>query len=199
MKSKILTLIVVVAFFIISPQAKSQTAPIDSLCDNLFHSSNKYIENEIVYRVVRWQNMNAFFEEIKMLDTEKSNKIDISAQKIKDLEGELTTQKEAYEKLNAKYEHEVEVNDAMEFMTLLIPKKKYNFIMWSLIVILIAVLVVFYLMYKRSHQVTQDAEAELKDKIDEFESYRKRALKREQEVSSSYMREINKLKEKLSM
>ena len=85
----------------------------------------------------------------------------------------------------------------MEFFTLLIPKAQYNLMMWSLVCVLVVGIIILYLMFNRGHQSTRLANKELQEKIDEFESYRKRTLKREQEVATGYLRDIKKLKEQL--
>lgn len=177
--------------------AQSELSPVDSLSEKLYNSSNRYTESGVTYRVVKWSVLNAYFKEVKALDTEKSNQIDASANMIKVLEKEKKMQQIAYDDLNAKYDHAVKVNDAMEIFTLLIPKAQYNLIMWSLVCILIGGIVFFYLMYIRGHQATRHAKKELEEKMDEFESYRKRTLKREQEVASGYLSDIKKLKEQL--
>lgn len=188
-----------VAFLYIAPPlfAQSNETPIDSLSDQLFKSSNRYTEGGIVYRVVKWETLSQYFKNVKELDSRKSDEIVNSEATIATLKEEQKSQLAAYAELNAKYNHAVKVNDAMEIFSLLIPKKKYNMIMWSLIAILIGLAVILYLMYIRGLQTTRLAKKELEEKTEEFENYRKRTLKREQEVASGYLRDIKKLKEQL--
>lgn len=197
MKSFLSILFFVLLSFASPLSAQSVEAPIDSLSDKLFKSSNRYAESGIVYRVVKWETLSAYFKDIKSLDANKSQQILDSVDKIEALEAEQSEQLKAYEELNAKYDHAVKVNDAMEIFSLLIPKKQYNLIMWSLVIVLIGIAVILYLMFMRGKQATRLAKKELNEKIEEFEGYRKRTLKREQEVASGYLRDIKKLKEQL--
>jgi len=193
-----LSIFVVALVTILSPlQAQTESAAVDSLCDNLFEASNRYVESDITYRVVKWSVLSAYFDNIKALDAEKSDQIAASAETIKSLEQAKRSQQAAYAELNAKYDQAIKVNDAMEIFSILIPKVQYNLIMWSLVCILIGGIVIIYLMFNRGHQATQHAKKELEEKIEEFEAYRKRTLKREQEVASGYLRDIKKLKDQL--
>lgn len=193
-----LSILFVVLTTAFSPlQAQSETAPVDSLCDHLFQSSNRYVESEITYRVVKWSVLSTYFDDIKALDAEKSNQIASSAKKITTLEDESKEQQAAYNELNDKYEHAIKVNDAMQIFSILIPKTQYNMIMWTLVLILIGGIIILYLMFSRGHQAINHAKEELEEKSEEFEAYRKRTLKREQEVASGYLRDIKKLKERL--
>ncbi|MDA3854252.1 MAG: hypothetical protein PF444_08445 [Bacteroidales bacterium] len=178
-------------------KAQSQLSPVDSLGEHLYKSSNRYTESGTTYRVVKWEVLKAYFKDIKGLDTEKSAQIEASAKQVQGLELEKKTQQASYEKLNAKYERAVKVNDAMEIFSLLIPKAQYNLIMWSLVGILIGSIIIVYLMFNRGRQAARLAKKELGEKMEEFDSYRKRTLKREQEVATGYLRDIKKLKEQL--
>ncbi len=195
----ILSIILGITLFTAPILAQEETPSIDSLCNDLYHSSNRYAEGETIYRVVRWSKMSVFFDDIKALDAKKTVSIEDSHKEIEKLKKEVKSQEGAYAKLNNEYKHAIKLKDGIEFFSLIIPKAKYNLMMWSIIVILIVVLIVFYLMFKRANQVAKQAKNDLDEKIEEFESYRQRSLRREQEVSSSYLREINKLKEQLKM
>ena len=190
---------ILIAFLLINTALTAQTelSSVDSLSQKLFRTSNRYNEAGIIYRVVKMEVLNAYFKDIKVIDQDQINQIAASAAKITSLEADIVNQQGAYDKLNAKYEHSVKVNDAMEIFSLLIPKKQYNLIMWSLVCVLVGGIIIFYLLFNRGHQATRLAKKELEEKIDEFDSYRKRTLKREQEVASGYLRDIKKLKEQL--
>lgn len=197
MKFTFFTFIIALLAISSSVQAQSNSASVDSLNDHLFQSSNRYVESGITYRVMKWTVLSAYFDDIKALDEEKSEQIQASAAAIEALENEKKAQHEAYDKLNAKYDRAIKENDAMAFFSLLIPKNQYNLMMWTLVGLLIGGIVVLYLMFSRGYQTTRLVKRELGDKNEEFDSYRKRTLKREQEVASGYLREIKKLKEQL--
>ncbi len=168
--------------------------PIETLNDKLYKSSNRYVGNNITYRVIKWSTLNAYFEDIKRMDAEKSAQIERLSLEIKDLENKITEGNSAYDELKLKYE----AADNIKFMNLLVSKQRYKLIMLSILALLLITVLLLYVLFKNSKKVTVDAQKELKGKEEEFESYRRRTLKREQEVASGYVREINKLKEKLT-
>lgn len=197
MKNIIFILTLIVSSLSINTYASE--ADIDSLNQQLYKGSNRYVENNITYRVVKWNVLQAYFEDIKSIDQDKSQQITDARREISSMKQINATQATKYEELSAKYEQAVRANDAMAFFSLLIPKKQYNFIMWSLVLALIACVLVLFFMFKRSHQVTRNAQKERDESREEYEAYRQRTLRREQEVANSYLREINKLKSQMGM
>lgn len=197
MKKIILALTLLLS--VLTTTAQTTETNIDSLNQNLYRGSNRYVENKITYRVVKWNMLQSYFEDIKALDNEKSRQIVEAQENINFLKSKNEDQTAAYEQLKEKYDYAVRANDAMEFFTLLIPKTQYNLIMWSLVLGLIGCVIVLLVMYNRSHQVTQHAQKERDESREEYEAYRQRTLRREQEVANSYLREINKLKSQLGL
>lgn len=190
--TKLITVLLFISTTVISAQGIS--SEVDSICTNFFKSSNKYTERNIEYRVVKTQVVNSFFNEIKNVDKRKSNEIINLSAEIAELESTNKTHISNYTSLNEKYEYTLKAQNSMSFFGLLIPKNQYNIIMWSLVFVLIALALIVFMMYNRSYVVTKQAKAELEEVKEEYEGFRKRALKREQEVAASYQRQINKLK-----
>lgn len=182
-----------------STTALANGTNIDSLNTSLYRSSNRYVESGITYRVLKWETLQRYFDDIKALDEDKTTQISEAQEKITFLKDKNEAQANSHEELKEKYDYAVRANDAMEFFTLLIPKKQYNLIMWSLVLGLIAFVIILLVMYKRSHQVTRNAQKERDESREEYEAYRQRTLRREQEVANGYLREINKLKSQLGM
>lgn len=197
MKKIILALTLLLS--VLTTTAQTTETNIDSLNQNLYRGSNRYVENKITYRVVKWNMLQSYFEDIKALDNEKSRQIVEAQENINFLKSKNEDQTAAYKQLKEKYDYAVRANDAMEFFTLLIPKTQYNLIMWSLVLGLIGCVIVLLVMYNKSHQVTQHAQKERDESREEYEAYRQRTLRREQEVANSYLREINKLKSQLGL
>ncbi len=197
MKSFIAAFLFSLLFIISSYATEVQT--IDSLNHQLYQNSNKYTESKTVYRVIKWAELQKYFSDIKAIDQEKSDQIISAQETIKNLKGKSKAQTEAYNQLNEKYNYEMRANDAMEFFSLLIPKQRYNFLMWSLVIVLITGSIFLFIMYKRSHQITRFAEKELTEAREEYDAYRQRTLRREQEVANRYLKEINNLKSQLGI
>lgn len=194
MKKALILIITILSIVTLSSNAQTETSTVDSLSQNLYKGSNRYSEGGTTYRVIKWEKLQAYFADVKTLESDLSAQIESSQKEITKLKEKNTKQEESYGLLDEKYNYAVKANDAMEFFSLLIPKKQYNFMMWGLVVILSTIAVVVFLMFKRSNQVTIHAKKELNELSEEFDGYRKRTLKREQEVAAGYQREINKLK-----
>jgi DNA mismatch repair ATPase MutS len=86
--------------------------------------------------------------------------------------------------------------NSIELAGISMSKYLYNTIMWSALAILVFLLFVFILLYKNSNAVAVKNRKALNELSDEYESYRKRALEREQKIVREMYDEILKLKNK---
>lgn len=84
--------------------------------------------------------------------------------------------------------------DSMKFLFFSVGKDTYNRIVWTFVGILIIALLVFILLFKRSSSIINQAKADLEEKKQEFDAFRKRALERESQLSRNYLNELNKYK-----
>jgi hypothetical protein len=82
--------------------------------------------------------------------------------------------------------------DSIPFLFFSMGKNAYNRLMWTLMGVIILVLVFFIVLYNRSKIVINQAWADLEEKKEEFEAFRKRALERESQLSRNYLNELNK-------
>lgn len=194
MKQKSKAIILLLFMVSISAFGQANQASVDSLNIKLYNQSNRYNERGTVYRVIKKVVIEDYFSKIEAIDKSKTKKIESSAQEIIKLKAVNEKQIKEYNTLNEKYEYTIRANDSMNFFGLLIPKAQYNIIMWSIVVLLIVLCLIVVMMFKKSNSTTREAKIELKDIKDEYEGYRKRSLKREQEVAASYQRQINKIK-----
>lgn len=175
-------------------KAQDNINMIDSLSNQLISNSTRYTEGVTEYRVVKRSILVAYFKEIEKIDEEKSGAITNSAIKINVLKTEKESLQDDLDDLNVKYEEAIKANNSICFIGMNIAKGAYNILMWSIVAILTFALIAILAMYKRGHTLTKTAQNELQEVHEEYDAYRKRALKREQEVASSYQRQINKLK-----
>lgn len=174
--------------------AQDNINTVDSLSNQLLSNSTRYTEGVTEYRVIRRNVLETYFKEIEKIDAEKSGAVMNSAVKISDLKTEKESLQDDLSDLNIKYEEAIKANNSINFVGVSIAKGAYNIIMWGIVAVLAGALIIIFAMYKRSHSLTRGAKNELEEVHQEYDAYRKRALKREQEVSSSYQRQINKLK-----
>ncbi len=161
---------------------------LDSQFDYIIKKSSSYEAYQVVKRT--WLNKVKAntLDSIKglkdnILNLETKNEAQLN--EINSLKSEL---KETNEKLN----QVTSEKDSFSFMGILMSKKTYNVMVWTLVFTLTLAVVIIFLLFKRSHSVTQKTKESLNDKQEELESHRKWALEREQTLA----RELNKLKQK---
>jgi hypothetical protein len=84
--------------------------------------------------------------------------------------------------------------NSLRFLGILMGKSSYNSLMWTILLSLAALLAVFIMLFKRSQSVTNQTKTDLQELKDEFETFRKRALDREEKLSRKYLDDLNKIK-----
>ena len=77
---------------------------------------------------------------------------------------------------------------------LLISKGSYNSLMWGIVLVLVALLTVLFVLFKRSNAITVRTKKDLTETKEEFESHRKRAREREERTARKHLDEILKYK-----
>ena len=92
----------------------------------------------------------------------------------------------------------IKEKNSLSFVGISMQKAGYNTIVWSVIAILAFSLVIFILLFKRSHRVIVSTETDLNETRAEFETFRKRALEREEGIVRKYHNELMKYKTKVS-
>ncbi len=98
--------------------------------------------------------------------------------------------------LQEQLEEVTRTKNSLLFLGIRMNKTAYNALMWSIVTILAALVVILFLMYKRSHVVTARTRKELEELKEEFEQYRKNTRERIEKMTISHHREIQKLKGK---
>jgi hypothetical protein len=102
-------------------------------------------------------------------------------------------------KLDSAREEIVKLSDTKNSISVLgieINKTSYNSAMWTIVAVLIVMLSLGFLIFKRDHRVTVDTKKELKALMIEFEAYRQKTRIEREKVSMDHFNEIRKLKGK---
>ena len=84
--------------------------------------------------------------------------------------------------------------NSFSFFGIMVSKSGYDSIMWAIISGLIVALALLFLAFKRSFAVTVQTKKDLIDVKEEFESFRKKALKSKEEAVRQLYDELNKYK-----
>jgi hypothetical protein len=73
-------------------------------------------------------------------------------------------------------------------------KVTYNILMWAILLVLIWILVIGFLSYKRNQSITNNARKEFLELKNEFEAYRKTTREAREKMAMDHYKEIKKLK-----
>jgi hypothetical protein len=84
--------------------------------------------------------------------------------------------------------------NSFKFFGLMVSKAGYDSIMWSIIIGLIVAFWFMFAAFRRGFAVTSQTKKDLNDIKDEYESYRKKALKSKEEAVRQLYDELNKYK-----
>ncbi|MGB5419874.1 tRNA (guanine-N1)-methyltransferase [Algibacter sp.] len=119
--------------------------------------------------------------------TETQAVVKSQAKEISDLKTNLSNTKTDLDTTNSE-------KNSMSLFGMQMSKTGYNFLMWSIIGALLALLIFFIYKFKNSNAITREANNNLAEIEEEFEEHRKTALEREQKVRRQLQDEINKQK-----
>ncbi|MCW5516511.1 tRNA (guanine-N1)-methyltransferase [Muriicola sp. Z0-33] len=160
----------------------------------VYKKSGNYRAEGKRYEVVRTLNLDKLRQNV--LDT-----INAANAKAVQLNATISGHESTITDLNKKLEETTnslnsvtEEKDSMSFLGMLVSKATYNFILWTIIAGLLALLLLFIFRFRRSNILTQIAKSNLSELETEYEDHRRRALEREQRISRQLQDEINRYK-----
>ena len=104
---------------------------------------------------------------------------------ISQLESEIQTLKNEIETISSAV-------DSISLFGTPLSKPAYNTVVWSIIVVLLLALIIFIAQFKKSNTVTKRTKNDLSKIEIEFEAFRKKAMKKEQETMRKLQDEVNK-------
>ena len=200
MSVKISTLLFFSALFIFSiPAVHAQNdeekpsldnGTIESQFQYVLDKSSRYEE----YKVIKQVWMNRLKAHVADSLDKLHNELQTSHLMVSVRDQKIDSLNASLEKTHADLNNAIKERNSLSFLGLKIDKTAYNGIMWTLVGILAAGLIFFILMFKRSNYVTVRTSKDLQETKDEFEDFRKRALRREEEIVRKYHNELNKYK-----
>ncbi len=125
-----------------------------------------------------------------------SKRLNESNSTIETQKNEINTLKENLKTTNDNLINITKEKDEISFLGIAMTKTSYNMLMWSLIFGLLLLLLFFIYQYKNSRIVTKQAQKDLNETEEEFETYKRVSIEREQKVRRELQDEINKQKYK---
>lgn len=165
---------------------------IEEQFEYLYKKSGSYQE----YKVVKKTN----FYKIKanVLDSLQSlsKRLNESNSTIQSQKKEVNTLKENLKTTNDNLINITKEKDEISLLGFSMSKAGYNKLMWSLIFGLLLLLLFFIYKYRNSLIITKQAQFDLNETGEEFESFKRISIEREQKVRRELQDEINKQKYK---
>ncbi|WP_297793504.1 tRNA (guanine-N1)-methyltransferase [uncultured Eudoraea sp.] len=167
---------------------------LESQFEYLYIKSGNYNAEGKRYEVVRKINLDKIRNNV--LDS-----INVANQKAVALKKTISDHEATISSLNGKLKETSdslaavsEEKDSMSFLGAQVSKGTYNFILWTIIIGLFLLLLLFIYKFRSSNFLTQQAKTNLSELETEYEDHRRRALEREQRISRQLQDEINKYK-----
>ena len=172
------------------PKGSLNGGTIESQFNYLYKKSGSYQE----YKVVK----KTFFHKIKgnVLDSLKTLKkelvdtkqvVDSQLIEVNNLKSDLKT-------TNDNLTNVTKEKDNIKFLGFPLTKSSYNSILWSVIAGLVIFLLFFIYKFNSSNAITKQSNESLTEIEDEFETFKVKALEREQKVRRELQDELNKQK-----
>jgi hypothetical protein len=171
-------------------QPSLDNGTIENQFQYVLDKSSRYEE----YKVIKLAWMNKLKSHVADSLNELQNKLDHSHQLTAMRDQRIDSLKTSLAQTKADLNDAVEERNSLSFLGLKVEKTSYNGIMWTLVVFLAAGLIIFLLLFKRSNFVTVRTSKDLQETREEFEEFRKKALRREEEIVRKYHNELNKYK-----
>ncbi len=171
-------------------QPSLDNGTIENQFQYVLDKSSRYEE----YKVIKLAWMNKLKSHVADSLNELQNKLDHSHQLTAMRDQRIDSLKTSLAQTKADLNNAVEERNSLSFLGLKVEKTSYNGIMWTLVVFLAAGMIIFLLLFKRSNFVTVRTSKDLQETREEFEEFRKKALRREEEIVRKYHNELNKYK-----
>jgi len=180
--------------------ANSQTAMPEELNSSSIDGQIKYLEEKTRiyenYRAIRedmFQKINRNIRDTLRADRNKINEMNILTSALKINYDSLNL---ILENTTANLNEMTATKNSISVLGMEINKTAYNTIMWSITGVLLAVLALGFLAFRRNLFTTIRTGKELKDLREEFETYRQTTRIAREKMQMDHFNEIKKLKGK---
>ncbi|ATA75909.1 MULTISPECIES: hypothetical protein [Capnocytophaga] len=167
-------------------QKKENT--LNSQFENLISQSNSWQNYKVIDKgslTVYQRNVMDSLESVKSKIKAQQQVVDAHENEIKKLNNNILSLENTLEETRNE-------KDSVSLLGILLPKSTYSLIMWSIVLLLIAMLVFYIYRYSNSNVIAKKSMQDLNDLQEEYENYRKSAIEREQKVRRQLQDEINK-------
>ena len=169
-------------------QPELDSGTIESQFDYILSKSTRWKEFQLIRKTSLLKVKEHSIDSLKTIHNKFVSAKQLSSQ----LESKINGLKKEVDELKNEIQTISEIKDNIGFFGIRLSKSKYTLIVWSFISILIFLLVVILIKFKSNQLTTKTTKNELSKIENEFESYRKKSLRKEQEIMRKLQDEINK-------
>lgn len=149
-----------------------------------------------IYKVVPVKKMNAFKTALNDTIRKKENKIIALKKMVDDAEAKTQMEEEKVSNLQVTLDSSQLKNNEITFLGITFSKTPYQFMVWSLIVVLVILIVIFYLMFLRSNSISSQSRREVEQVKKELEDLRTKAHEKQIKLKRQLQTAENLLNEK---
>lgn len=178
------------------------------LCVNAFSQENQPVQDSTIkakfeqtideanryqdFKVIKQSKLQELKKEtVARIDGLKDS-IDILEQQIILKDKNTVTLEEQIALKNTALKEIDQEKNSISLFGIMLDKVTYNLILWSIIGILLLALLIFIFKYRSSNEITSVSQTNLKLAEEELESYKRRSLEKEQQLSRQLMDERKK-------
>ncbi len=150
------------------------------------YQNYKVIEKNAIYG---FQNsLKSYINQQQEIQTDLNKEIADNKKNIIVLQNQIQELKQTNNVLN-------EEKASISFLGMLVSKDNYSITMWTLFLVTLAVAGILFYRFKTANAVTSHSKAVLRDLEEEYESYRRVCIEREQSLRRQLFEEAKKNKE----
>jgi septal ring factor EnvC (AmiA/AmiB activator) len=194
MKKKLLSLLPMLFFFTFCfSQDAEEIQPHPTLEQQFIEvvdESNDYQE----YKVIKRAEINTLRKNILDSIAALETKIDTAYASIGRQKNQIASLEQELKATNNELVLTRDREDSISLLGIATKKSTYNFLMWSIIILLLLGLLFFIYKFMNSHAVTKEAQLRLAETEIEYEAHRQKALENEQKIRRKLQDELNKNK-----
>ena len=171
-----------------SQKAKNDTLPLSKQFEQVYRRSSSYKDFKVIRKTTFQDLKENTLNSIKSID----EKLKIESLKNTRLEQEINNITKTHLELDLKLSNAILEKNTISFVGLKLKKNTFKIIIWSIFFMLI--ILICYLAYKLKDgvKITSQAKKELTRVEEEFNSYKKKSLVRDQKLRRQLQDEINK-------
>ena len=171
-----------------SQKAENDTLSLSKQFEQVYRKSSSYKDFKVIRKTTFQKLKNNALDSIKSID----EKFKIESQKSLKLEQEINNITKTHLELDLKLSNAILEKNTISFIGLKLKKNTFKIIIWSIFLTLIILTCFFAYKLKDGIKITSQAKNELTKVKEEFNSYKKKSLVRDQKLRRQLQDEINK-------